>query len=66
MQSPEARPVIRMYNRMVHVLMEFEMLYHQAWVRSLDAVQEGTLPALRMHTDSLVLISMVLQAVASL
>lgn len=41
MKSVEARRVVRTYNRVAQVLIEFEMLYHQAWVKALDVVQDG-------------------------
>ena len=41
MRTAEAKRVIRMYNRVAQVLMEFEILYHRAWMRSLEAMHEG-------------------------
>ena len=53
LKSPEAKKVIRMYNRVAQVLMEFEVLYHRAWVKSVDAVYEALqVPILVRHPES--------------
>ena len=31
LQNPEAKKVIKNYNKLAKVLLEFELLYHQAW-----------------------------------
>lgn len=41
MRTVEAKRVVRMYNRVATVLMEFEVLYHRAWIQSVELVQEG-------------------------
>ena len=41
--------MIRMYNRVSQVLMEFEVLYHNAWVNSVEAVSEGECYIYRLH-----------------
>ena len=41
-QQPESRRIIKLYNRVAQVLLEYEMLYHNAWTRSLDIAKEGT------------------------
>jgi dynein heavy chain len=33
MQSAEARKIIKNYNKLAKVLLEFEMLYHRGWLR---------------------------------
>ena len=38
---PSAAKVVRQYNRLLQVLTEYEMLYYHAWVRQLEAAQEG-------------------------
>ncbi|XP_033641432.1 dynein heavy chain 8, axonemal-like [Asterias rubens] len=41
LKTPDARKVIRNYNRMAAVLIEFEILYHRAWMKQVDAVKSG-------------------------
>lgn len=38
LKTPEAKPVIRSYNRMAKVLLEFEVLYHRAWIQQVSCV----------------------------
>uniref|UniRef100_G1SYW3 Dynein axonemal heavy chain 5 n=1 Tax=Oryctolagus cuniculus TaxID=9986 RepID=G1SYW3_RABIT len=38
LKTPEAKPIIRSYNRMAKVLLEFEVLYHRAWLQQSEAV----------------------------
>ena len=40
-QGPAGRRVIHMYNRVSQVLLEYEMLYHAAWLKTIDVVDEG-------------------------
>jgi len=40
-QGPASRRVIHMYNRVSQVLLEYEMLYHSAWLKTIDVVDEG-------------------------
>jgi len=37
----EGKRIIKNYNKLGHVLMEFEMLYHRAWWKAVDAAQSG-------------------------
>jgi len=39
--SKEAKKLIRMYNKMAKTLIEFETLWYQAWVNSIEAVKSG-------------------------
>ncbi|XP_023932721.1 dynein heavy chain 5, axonemal [Lingula anatina] len=41
LRNNEAKKVIRNYNKMAAVLMEFEMLYHRSWYRAVDAAKAG-------------------------
>ncbi|EDQ85635.1 uncharacterized protein MONBRDRAFT_29039, partial [Monosiga brevicollis MX1] len=41
LKSAEAKKIIKTYNKLGHVLMEFEMLYHRGWWRAVDACQSG-------------------------
>ncbi|XP_040833581.1 dynein heavy chain 5, axonemal [Ochotona curzoniae] len=41
LKTPEAKPVIRSYNRMAKVLLEFEVLYHRAWIQQSEVVHIG-------------------------
>lgn len=36
LQTVEARPVIRRYNRVARALLEFEVLYHRAWLQQVS------------------------------
>ena len=36
LQTAEAKPVIRSYNRVAKVLLEFEVLYHRAWLQQVS------------------------------
>ena len=40
---PDARRIIRNYNKMAAVLMQFEMLYHRAWIKQVDVVKAGNI-----------------------
>ncbi|XP_028903091.1 dynein heavy chain 8, axonemal isoform X1 [Ornithorhynchus anatinus] len=37
--SPEGKAVIRSYNRISYILVEFEVLYHTAWVKEISQLQ---------------------------
>nr|XP_014354015.1 PREDICTED: dynein heavy chain 8, axonemal-like [Latimeria chalumnae] len=39
LSSPEGRSVVRMYNKIAYVLVEFEVLYHRAWVKEVSQLQ---------------------------
>ncbi|XP_055965046.1 dynein axonemal heavy chain 5 [Sorex fumeus] len=41
LRAPEAKPVIRSYNRLAKVLLEFEVLYHRAWLQQIEQVHLG-------------------------
>jgi dynein heavy chain, axonemal len=41
LRSPEGKKVVKNYNKLGHVLMEYEMLYHRAWIKAVDAAQSG-------------------------
>jgi dynein heavy chain len=41
LKSPEAKKLVKNYNKLGHVLLEFEMLYHRAWWQAVDASQGG-------------------------
>ncbi|XP_033097914.1 dynein heavy chain 5, axonemal-like [Anneissia japonica] len=57
MKSPEAKRIIRNYNRMASVLMEFELLYHRAWVKQVDVVKTGLQASLLVrHPETNVLL----------
>ncbi|XP_071944819.1 dynein axonemal heavy chain 8-like [Antedon mediterranea] len=57
MKTPEAKRIIRNYNRMASVLMEFELLYHRAWVKQVDVVKIGLQASLLVrHPETNVLL----------
>ncbi|XP_074024884.1 dynein axonemal heavy chain 8 [Numenius arquata] len=37
--SPEGKAVVRLYNRIAYVLVEFEVVYHDAWVKEISQLQ---------------------------
>ncbi len=41
MATKDSRKIIRTYNRVARALIEFETLWHQAWVRSIEAGKSG-------------------------
>lgn len=40
-QSEEGRKVIRNYNKMASVLLEYEMLYHRGWFKAVETARSG-------------------------
>ena len=36
LQTPEAKKIIKNYNKLAKVLLEFEVLYHQAWMQQVN------------------------------
>ena len=50
LQGPEARPMIRQYNQLSKCLIRYEILYHEAWGKSVDEVRNGLMaPILVRH-----------------
>uniref|UniRef100_A0A8C7B547 Dynein axonemal heavy chain 8 n=1 Tax=Neovison vison TaxID=452646 RepID=A0A8C7B547_NEOVI len=43
LSSAEGKAVIRQYNKISYVLVEFEVVYHTAWVREISQLQYGLL-----------------------
>ncbi len=41
MATKEAKRVVRIYNRVARALIEFETLWQQAWLQSLEAARAG-------------------------
>ncbi|XP_048669967.1 dynein axonemal heavy chain 5 isoform X4 [Marmota marmota marmota] len=41
LRTAEAKPIIRSYNRLAKVLLEFEVLYHRAWIQQIREVHRG-------------------------
>ncbi|KAM6224385.1 dynein axonemal heavy chain 5 [Rhynchocyon petersi] len=41
LQTAEAKPLIRGYNRMAKVLLEFEVLFHRAWLQQIEDIHIG-------------------------
>ncbi|XP_077866685.1 dynein axonemal heavy chain 5-like [Saccoglossus kowalevskii] len=41
LSSPEGKKVIKNFNKLAKVLMEFEVLYHRAWLRQVEASKSG-------------------------
>ncbi|KAM8735049.1 dynein axonemal heavy chain 5 [Acanthopagrus schlegelii] len=41
LSTPEAKRIIRNYNRVARVLLEFEMLYHHSWMEKMEEARVG-------------------------
>ncbi|XP_025057270.1 dynein heavy chain 5, axonemal-like [Alligator sinensis] len=41
LQTPEMKKVVKSYNKMAAVLLEYELLYHRVWCKSADQVKNG-------------------------
>ncbi|KAK7469850.1 hypothetical protein BaRGS_00036128, partial [Batillaria attramentaria] len=41
LQTNEAKKIIKNFNKLAKVLLEFEMLYHRGWLRQVEAVKAG-------------------------
>ena len=57
MATKEAKRIVKTYNRVAAALVEFEALWHRAWVKSVDAARAGlsaTLLARHPDTNALV------------
>lgn len=53
LQTEDGKKVIRNFNKMAGVLMEFEMLYHRGWFRAVETARSGLNAALLVrHPES--------------
>lgn len=53
LQTADAKKVIKNFNKMASVLMEYEMLYHRSWCRAIESVKSGMHAALLIkHPES--------------
>ncbi|KAL5021558.1 hypothetical protein ScPMuIL_000713 [Solemya velum] len=53
LEGPEAKKIIKNFNKLAKVLLEFEILYHRGWLRQVEAVKEGLQASLLVrHPDS--------------
>uniref|UniRef100_A0A383W453 AAA+ ATPase domain-containing protein n=1 Tax=Tetradesmus obliquus TaxID=3088 RepID=A0A383W453_TETOB len=53
MAQKESKKVIKMYNRVAKALVEFETLWHQAWLKGIEQQRSGlSAPLLVRHPDS--------------
>ncbi|KAH3727100.1 hypothetical protein DPMN_053025, partial [Dreissena polymorpha] len=53
LKTAEAKKIVRNYNKMAGVLMEYEMLYHRGWLRAVEAAKSGLNASLLIrHPDS--------------
>ena len=53
LKSPEAKKIIRNYNKVGKVLLEFEVLYHREWIRQIDCIRAGTTRMKKISTAAL-------------
>lgn len=42
-QGPNGKKTVQKYNRVMQVLLEYEIVYHTGWLRTVNLVDEGTL-----------------------
>ncbi|EDO35603.1 predicted protein [Nematostella vectensis] len=53
LQTSDARKIIKNYNKLSKVLLEFELLYHQAWVKQVEVIKSGLQASLLVrHPDN--------------
>lgn len=53
MGTKESKRIVKTYNRVARALMEFEALWNEAWLRSVDSVRQGLSATLLVrHPDS--------------
>ena len=50
-QGDAGRRVVHMFNRVSQVLLEYEMLYHTAWLKTISVVDEGSSVRLSTAAD---------------
>lgn len=43
LKTGEAKRIIRNYNKLAKVLLEFEVLYHREWIRQINTIRAGML-----------------------
>jgi len=41
LKTKEARVIIKNFNRMAAILVEFEMIYHNAWIQEVEIAKTG-------------------------
>eukprot|EP00043_Microstomoeca_roanoka_P013217 m.129292 g.129292 ORF g.129292 m.129292 type:complete len:4796 (-) comp15694_c0_seq1:72-14459(-) len=53
LKTAEAKKIIKNYNKLGHVLLEYELLHHRAWWKAVDASQSGLNSSLLVrHPDT--------------
>ena len=53
LQGIEAKKIIKNYNKLAKVLLEFEVLYHRGWLRQVEAAKSGLQASLLVkHPDT--------------
>ena len=43
LKTPEAAKIIRNFNQLATVLVEFEILYHNGWLKQVEVAKTGTI-----------------------
>jgi hypothetical protein len=53
MATKESKKIVKMYNKVAKALIEFEALWHQAWLRSIEQCKAGlAAPLLVQHPNT--------------
>ena len=53
MATKESKKIVKMYNKVAKALIEFEALWHQAWLRSIEQCKAGlAAPLLVQHPNN--------------
>jgi len=53
MSTKESKKIVKMYNKVAKALIEFETLWHQAWIRSIEQCKAGlSAPLLVQHPET--------------
>lgn len=52
LRTAEGKKIVKNYNKLGHVLMEYEMVYHRAWLKAVDTAQSGLAASLLVRNPT--------------
>ena len=55
LKTAEAKRIIRNYNKLAKVLLEFEVLYHREWMRQISGIRAGGVQSYNLDSNDNVL-----------